>query len=67
MTPAKGLRFYHARVLDGENRPQMFQVTRIAKGEVSYRPVYGTERMEYLGCRQYCPVEEFPKWVKCLA
>ena len=66
MTPHKGFRFYHSRVLDTQKfdgkSPQLYQVTKIAAGTVYYRPVidYGTR--ETLGSPDCCPVEQFPRW-----
>lgn len=59
MTPTKGLRFIHSRVLDAANRPQQFEVTRVARGTVYYRAVEGAE---LVGAPQCCDVEDFPRW-----
>jgi hypothetical protein len=58
MKPKVGLKFLHARVLDEQNRPMAFVVTRIANGSVYYRPADGG------GGGQTCGVGEFPRWVK---
>jgi hypothetical protein len=55
MKPAKGLRFYHSRVLDEQNAPQMYVVTKIARDTVYYRPITG-------GSPDCCPIEQFPRW-----
>lgn len=66
MTPVKGLRFYHSRVLDtvkwDGKSPQLFVVTRIARGTVYYRAVYDLGTRETLGSPACCPVEDFPRW-----
>ena len=42
--PVKGLRFYHARVLDAQKfdgkTPQLYQVTRVTQSWTYYAPVY---------------------------
>jgi len=71
MTPTIGLRFFHARVLDVHGAPgpgpQLYQVTRIARGYVYYRPVYhaGTERV-CLGLPDCCELEQFGGYVHSL-
>lgn len=56
--PAKGFRFYHSRVLDERNEPQLYEVSRLARGVVYYQPVYA----EGLGKPDCCPADEFPRW-----
>lgn len=61
MTPARqrGERFLHRRVRDAETgRPMEYQVTRVARGYVYYRPVSG-------GHSECCPVEDFSRVVLC--
>jgi len=65
----KGQRFYHARVLDTQkfdgNSPQMYQVTRIAQGQVYYRAVIDADLpSERLGSPECCLIESWPKVCK---
>lgn len=60
MTPVKGFRFYHSRVLGEDNSPQLYEVSRVARGTVYYRPVYP----ETLGGPDCCATEDFDKWCK---
>lgn len=60
MTPTKGLRFYHSRVLGADNAPQLYEVSRIARGTVYYRPVSN----EGLGKPDCCPINQFDRWCK---
>lgn len=53
-----GHRFYHARVLAEDGGPQLYEVSRIARGTVYYRPVYE----DGPGKPDCCPIEEFPRW-----
>jgi hypothetical protein len=69
MTPSKGMRFKHSRVLDtakfdGKTN-QLYQVTRIAQGQVWFAPVYdaGIEGSERLGKSERCALGYFPKIV----
>lgn len=55
--PTKGLCFRHSRVLDANNKPMAYVVTKVAKGVVYYKPLDGG-RSEYTG------VAEFGKIVK---
>lgn len=57
MVPVKGLKFFHARVLDEKYQPMQYVVTRIARGTVYYRPVDG-------GGPECCDVDYFPRVVK---
>jgi hypothetical protein len=70
-TPKKGLRFYHSRVLDGMKfdgkSPQLFEVTRVARGTAYYRAVYDLGSRETKGAVACCPVEQFQKWVRSVA
>lgn len=64
IVPKIGMQFLHARVINPDDRtPMLFRVTAIRHGSVYYRPVdldgFGTK-----GGTQYCPVEEFGRWVK---
>lgn len=65
MTPIKGLRFLHRRVLDPTKMPdkvaQLYEVTRIARGCVYYRPVYRYEPTgrEALGTCEYVLAENW--------
>jgi hypothetical protein len=63
--PKKGDRFLHLRVLDVRlfdgKTPQLYQVTRVARGCVYYRPVYNRLNGEDLGSCEYCLLETFPK------
>lgn len=69
--PTKGMRFYHSRVLDTEKfdgkTPQLFVVTKIARGTAYYRPVYNLGERETFGSPGCCPVEEFSRWVSSIA
>ena len=60
MTPKKGVRFFHARIIDEDGSPMLFVVTKIARGTIYYRPVSG-------GSPDCCPVEDFPRWCQRLA
>ena len=68
----KGLRFYHARVLDSMKwdgrSPQLYEVTKVAKGMAYYRAVanYG-EREALVGNPECCPEQSFYLYVKYLA
>src|SRR5215467_13944251 len=68
MTPKKGMRFYHSRVLDSikfdGKSPQLYQVTRVAAGMAYYRPVYDYESREELGKADCCPTDQFHRWCK---
>jgi hypothetical protein len=68
MTPTKGFRFYHTRVLDIQKfdgkSPQLFEVTKIARGIVYYRAVYDLDGRETKGAPACCPCEDFRRYVK---
>ncbi len=55
MVPIKGLRFLHSRVLDTNNQPMAYVVTKIAHGAVYYRPVDG-------GSPDCCDVQDFDRY-----
>lgn len=60
----KGLRFKHSRVVnwDDHKTPATYEVTRIARGMVYYRPVYDEGLpSERLGAAEQCTREYFPK------
>ena len=64
MKPYKGFRFYHARVLsmepfDGTSK-QLYEVSKIARGTVYYRPVYSNGQLGKPDC---CELENFDKWM----
>lgn len=65
MTPFKGLRFRHSRVVnwDDHKTPALYEVTKVARGAVYYRPVYdaGIAGSERLGKAEYCTLEYWPK------
>lgn len=71
MKPTKGMRFYHARVLDSMRfdgkTPQLYQVTKVGLGSVYYRPVYNYGDRESLGAVECCSVNWFDAVVKELA
>ncbi len=71
ITPQVGMRFYHSRILDAMKfdgkTTQLHQVTRIAQGQVYYRPVYNYGDREALGTGGYCPIDQFGKWCKRVA
>lgn len=52
--PRPGLRFFHRRVLDADNKPMEYSVTRVANGVVYYAPVDG-------GKSEKTGVDEFAK------
>lgn len=67
MKPVKGLRFLHTRVLDtakfdGKTK-QLYQVTRVAQGQVYFAPVYdaGIAGSERLGKSGRCSIDYFPR------
>lgn len=67
----KGLKFFHARVLDTQKfdgyTPALYEVTRIAQGVVYYRPVFDVcLPSQRLGRPEYDTIEHFPKIVKSL-
>lgn len=70
VSPKKGMRFYHSRVLDTQKfdgkTPQLFVVTKISQGTAYYRPVYDLGSGEFFGSPGCCPVEQFSRWVKSL-
>lgn len=53
----KGFRFHHSRVIEADGSPMLYEVTKIARGTVYYRPVDG-------GGSECCPVEDFARIVK---
>lgn len=55
MTPTKGFRFLHSRVIDERDEPVAYVVTKIARDTVYYRPERG-------GAPQCCPIEQFTRW-----
>lgn len=62
--PQIGFRFKHSRVVnwDDMKTPATYQVTRIARGTVYYRPVYDEGLpSERLGTVEQCSLEYFPK------
>ncbi len=65
--PRKGMRFFHARVLDTAKfdgkTPQLYQVTRVAQGQVYFAPVYdaGIAGSERLGKSERCRIDYFPR------
>ena len=65
--PVKGLRFLHSRVIDYDKKPALYQVTRVAQGQVYYRPVYdaGIVGSERLGSPERCELDTFDRI--CLA
>ena len=68
--PSKGMRFLHSRVLDvakfDGKTPQLYQITKIARGGVYYRPVYDLGfPSERLGSPDFCEVAQFPRY--CLS
>jgi hypothetical protein len=63
VTPSKGLRFLHARVLGEDDSPQLYEVSRIARGTVYYRPVYA----DGLGKPDCCLSDDFERYCKEVA
>jgi hypothetical protein len=49
-----GAQFKHRRVLDQNNLPMVYRVTRMMRGYVYYKPVDG-------GKSECCPIEDFCK------
>jgi hypothetical protein len=57
MNPAKGFRFFHSRIIDADNRPMLYVVTKVARGAVYYRPVDG-------GSPDCCDLQDFDRYCK---
>ena len=63
LRPKKGTRFHHARVLDENNEPQLYEVIMIAHGNVYYRAV---DEGVLRGSVDFCPAVQFHRWVKSI-
>ncbi len=64
----KGFRFLHSRYLDPSKLPEkvnaLFEVTKIAMGQVYYCPIYNLGNGEFKGkTKDYCPIADFPKYI----
>lgn len=55
--PKVGMKFAHARVLNSDKSPMTYEVTRIVKGAVFYKPIDG-------GHSEYTDIGKFHKIVK---
>lgn len=68
--PKRGLRFFHARVLDtmkfDGKSPQLYEVTKVSRGTVYYRAVIKYDDREELSRPDCCSIEQFPKYCKSL-
>jgi len=52
INPRPGYLFLHRRVINPDGTPMEYEVTRLSKGTVYYKPVWG-------GHSECCPIEYF--------